>query len=371
MNPAMPPAPPRPPESQADSQAEKASPAPAGAALTPEWVRWVTEQLLRGCTPESMLAVMTAAGVDARASAELIELVPVNAVYIAAEGRAQQLRKLESTLANLQLLWEIDPMYGIVDKRVSVSEDEFIDRYVRGCRPLVLTGHTRDWPAMRRWSPADLKMRFGHVDVEVQAERQANPRYEEDKASHRRTVRLGDFVDQVLAGGESNDYYLTANNEALRRPDFAPLLDDIGSLPPCCDRAELAGRSSFWFGPGGTVTPLHHDTLMLFHTQVVGRKRWRLVSPLQGQRLYNTNGVFSPIDLDAVDLRQFPLFEGVRVLEVVVWPGETMFLPLGWWHQVRALDVSVSFSYSNLALPIPNQFTYFDPVPRAVPSTDV
>jgi hypothetical protein len=155
MNPAMPPAPPRPPESQADSQAEKASPAPAGAALTPEWVRWVTEQLLRGCTPESMLAVMTAAGVDARASAELIELVPVNAVYIAAEGRAQQLRKLESTLANLQLLWEIDPMYGIVDKRVSVSEDEFIDRYVRGCRPLVLTGHTRDWPAMRRWSPAD------------------------------------------------------------------------------------------------------------------------------------------------------------------------------------------------------------------------
>ena len=145
------------------------------------------------------------------------------------------------------------------------------------------------------------------------------------------------------------------------------MLDDIGTLPPCCDRAEQAERSSFWFGPAGTVTPLHHDTIMLFHTQVVGRKRWRLISPLQGQRLYNTNGVFSPIDLDAIDLRQFPLFGGVRVLEVVVWPGETMFLPLGWWHQVRSLDVSLSFSYSNLALPIPNLFTYFDPVPRAVP----
>ena len=363
MNPSMPPAPPRPP----GSQAEKAPPAPAGEPLTPEWLRWTTEQLLRGCTPESVLATMVAAGLDAQASAELIELVPVNAVYIAAEGRAQQLRKLESTLANLQLLWEIDPMYGIVEKRVTVSEDEFIERYVRGCRPLVLTGHTRDWPAMRRWSPDDLKVRFGHLDVEVQAERQANPRYEEDKASHRRNVRLGDFVDQVLGGGETNDYYLTANNEALRRSDFAPLLDDIGSLPPFCTRAELAERSSFWFGPAGTVTPLHHDTLMLFHTQVVGRKRWRLISPLQGPRLYNTNGVFSPIDLDAVDLRRFPLFGGVRVLEVVVWPGETVFLPLGWWHQVRALDVSLSFSYSNLALPIPNLFTYFDPVPRAVP----
>ena len=363
MNLPLPPAPPRPPT----TSAEEAPAAPPGTPLTAEWVRWVTEQLLRGCTPESVLAVMGAAGVDAQASAELVALVPVNAVYIAAEARAQQLRKLESTVANLQLLWEIDPMYGIVDKRVSVSEDEFIERYVRGCRPLVLTGHTRDWPALRRWSPDDLKARFGHLVVDIQAERQANPRYEEDKALHRRTVRLGDFVDQVLAGGETNDYYLTANNEMLRQPGFAPLLDDIGSLPPCCDRAELPARSSFWFGPGGTVTPLHHDTIMLFHTQVVGRKRWRLISPLQGPRLYNTSGVFSPIDLDAVDLRQFPLFEGVRVLEVVVWPGETMFLPLGWWHQVRALDISLSFSYSNLALPIPNQFTYYEPVPRAVP----
>ena len=106
---------------------------------------------------------------------------------------------------------------------------------------------------------------------------------------------------------------------------------------------------------------------MLFHAQVVGRKRWRLISPLQGPRLYNTNGVFSPIDLDAIDLKQFPLFEGVRVLEVVVEPGETMFLPLGWWHQVRALDVSLSFSYSNLALLIPNQFSYVDPAFHAQP----
>ena len=50
--------------------------------------------------------------------------------------------------------------------------------------------------------------------------------------------------------------------------------------------------------PAGTVTPLHHDTIMLFHTQVVGRKRWRFISPLDTPRLYNHNNVFSPIDLD-------------------------------------------------------------------------
>ena len=91
---------------------------------------------------------------------------------------------------------------------------------------------------------------------------------------------------------------MTANNEVLRRPEFAPLLADIGSMPPACDRAQLANRSSFWFGPAGTITPLHHDTIMLFHTQVVGRKRWRFISPLDTPSLYNHFEVYSPIDLD-------------------------------------------------------------------------
>ncbi len=157
----------------------------------------------------------------------------------------------------------------------------------------------------------------------------------------------------------TNDYYLTANNEVLRRPEFAPLLADIGTLPDFCDRAQLAARSSFWFGPAGTITPLHHDSIMLCHTQIVGRKRWRFVSPLQWPHLYNFSGVFSPIDIDKPDLGRYPAYAHATVLEVVVEPGETVFLPLGWWHQVTSLDVSMSFSYSNIAAP--NHYTYNDP----------
>ena len=56
-------------------------------------------------------------------------------------------------------------------------------------------------------------------------------------------MRLGDFVDQVLAAGASNDHYLTANNEVLRRPEFAPLLADIGTLPDYL-RRRPAGRNA-------------------------------------------------------------------------------------------------------------------------------
>jgi hypothetical protein len=332
---------------------------PVGRPLDDGWRQWVAENRLRGCTSESMLATMTGAGLDRQASVAALNELERNPVYLAALRHQQLLHKLESVVGNLQLLWQSAPDYAVVEKREQLSREEFVERYVRGCRPVIITGLARDWPALKRWSAQDLKQRFGHLEVEVQAERQADPQYEVNKLQHRRRVRLGDFVDQVLAAGPSNDHYLTANNELLRRPEFAPLLADIGSLPDYCDARQLARSCSFWFGPAGTVTPLHHDTLMLFHTQVVGRKRWRFVSPLETPRLYNYYDVYSPVDIDRPDLNRYPDFAQVKVLDAIVEPGETMFLPLGWWHQVTALDLSLSFSFSNPA--VPNSFSYRNP----------
>jgi hypothetical protein len=340
--------------------------APSHRALDASWQRWIVEQRLRGCSVASILKIVEGAGYARLDAERTIAALDGNPAYAAAQGLQQRFAKLESIALNLQRLWASDPRYGTVEKRADLATEDFAAQYVRGCRPVVLTGHTRDWPAMRTWSPEDLKRRFGHLGVDVQAERHADANYEENKLRLTKRVNLGSFVDQVVQGGISNDYYLTANNELLRRPEFAPLLEDIGSLPPLCDRSQLAERSSFWFGPAGTVTPLHHDTLMLFHTQVVGRKRWRFVSPLEWSRVYNLRNVFSEVDLERPDPARFPAFEEATVLEVVVEPGETMFLPLGWWHQVSSLDVSLSFSYSCLA--VPNQFAYPDPaLPLAVP----
>jgi ribosomal protein L16 Arg81 hydroxylase len=338
------------------------APKPTQAAFKPlddGWLQWIAENRLRDCTPESMVQTMVAAGIEPSACHAAVMQMEMDPVFLAARKHQQLYRKLESVLANQQKLWQINPQYGVVERREGISREEFVERFVIGSRPLVLTAAAQDWPAMVRWSPQDLKERFGHLDVEIQAERSADPNYEQNKLNHRRQVRLADFVDQVLAGGATNDYYLTANNEALRRPEFAPLLDDIGTLPDICNRNALPKTSSFWFGPAGTVTPLHHDSIMLMHTQVVGAKRWRFISPMQTPHLYNYNNVFSPIDIDAPDLNRYPRFKDVSVLETVVGPGETVFLPLGWWHQVAALEVSMSFSYT--CLDVPNTYSYANP----------
>jgi hypothetical protein len=52
----------------------------------------------------------------------------------------------------------------------------------------------------------------------------------------------------------------------------------------------------------------------------------------------------------------------VRVLDVVVEPGETLFLRLGWWHQVDALAISVSLSLTNID--VKNGYRFCNPTMR-------
>lgn len=321
--------------------------------------QWLAEHLLRGSAPESLVESLVAAGVERQAAAAALVTLAQDPIFLAARRVQQSQRKLESVVGNLQKLWERSPGYAHIEKREDIPTDEFLERYVAGCRPVVIKGLARDWPALQRWTPQALKRDYGHLDVAVQRGRNSDPDYERNKVALRRTEKLGDFIDCVLGGGPSNDYYMTANDEVLRRPEFAPLLRDIGPLPYYCDASTLAGAVSLWLGPAGTVTPLHHDTLMLFHTQIVGRKRWRFISPLEWPRVYNSVGVFSPVDVERPDPVRFPAFAQTKMLEVVVEAGETMFLPLGWWHQVGSLDVSVSMSFTNLV--VPNQFSYVDP----------
>lgn len=342
----------------------KPPPLPRPAALldlTPDWLQWLAENRLWDCDPATMLDTMVAAGQNPEHSAAAVAQIDSDPVFQAARRHQQMLRKLESVCANLQQVWQQHPGYAVIEKRRGLGRDEFLAHYVRGCRPVVLTDIAEDWPALRRWSPADLAARFGHLDVDVQVGRNTDSLFEQNKEQLRQRMKVSQFVDLVLSGGATNDHYLTANDEMLRRPEFLPLLQDIGRMPPVCDAALLHTAASFWFGPAGTRTPLHHDTLMLFHTQVVGRKRWRFVSPLQTPLLYNRMGVYSPIDLDAPDHARYPRLREAVVLETVLEPGDTLFLPLGWWHQVTSLEMSMSFSYTNLAADVPNEFSYANP----------
>lgn len=92
------------------------------------WLQWIADNRLRGCTIESMLQTMAAAGLDPGACLEALRAIEASPGFVAARKLQQLYRKLESVLANQQRLWQSAPDYGRIEKRGHVSRDEFIER---------------------------------------------------------------------------------------------------------------------------------------------------------------------------------------------------------------------------------------------------
>ena len=165
----------------------------------------------------------------------------------------------------------------------------------------------------------------------------------------------------ITRPGAANEAYLTAYNSARNSEAFTPLREDVRLLDKFLDPAKDNPSGMMWIGPAGTVTSLHHDLTNNLIAQLVGRKAVKLLPPSEVGKLYNDWHVFSEVpDLEdpGIDLSRHPRLSEVRIYDVVLHPGEIIFMPLGWWHQVKALDFSITITYTNFRWPNDAYATY-------------
>lgn len=103
-----------------------------------------------------------------------------------------------------------------------------------------------------------------------------------------------------------------------------------------------------FLGPGGSKTPLHVDPCLThaWLAQVRGRKRFILYKPAHLQHLYDAAG--HPADVREPDRLNHPTFDLATPYEVVLQPGDVLFVPAGWAHQVECVDDSISLTHNFL-----------------------
>lgn len=236
------------------------------------------------------------------------------------------------------------PLQGLGAGTVPLSAERFWREHWELNRPLVLRGYAKDWPA-RGWSFAGLSECFGDAPIEVEVDRDPKRHFEGRWV----TTSLAAFLAD-LESRPGNDRYCIARNKNLEKA-LAPLLDDVVVDPELFDANRLSGGSSLWIGPAGTTTPLHYDTTHILFTQLVGRKRFGLVSPDWAGLMLRLDGFYVLGDLAAVPPG--------ALCEVTLEPGDALFLPAGWFHRVVALDASISFSL--LCFRRPNDFSWCHP----------
>jgi ribosomal protein L16 Arg81 hydroxylase len=236
--------------------------------------------------------------------------------------------------------------YAISKVAVPAFKD-FVEDYYSQNKPVLLQNAFDKWPA-RNWTPDSLLEVIKDSEIQIQFDRESNPNFELDSLKHKKTMPFSEYHDKVQNGGRSNDFYMTANNAEYNQTAVEPLFVDVKNFADgYFDESEHAKRSFIWYGPEGNYTPLHHDRTNNMFLQVYGRKRFLLLPPNQTPYLYNDREVFSPIDLRKINTKKYPLAEKVTPIEILLEPGDTLFIPIGWWHQVESLDVSISITMTN------------------------
>jgi LPS sulfotransferase NodH len=324
--------------------------------VCPAWKQWIGQSKLLGVKDDEMIAVLIHNGYS-RTSASAAVGQASGDDYLAGAAHAQKRWQGGASMLNvLGELARLDAGLGTIEYCAAPSRSIFRDRYYAANRPVILTGLMCHWPAMTRWTPEYLMSVAGDQIVEVMTGRDADPKYEVNSRAHRYEMRFADYVDMVHSGRVTNDYYLVANNGFFGRPGTQPLLGDCPIFPQYLQSTYRAEQFFFWYGPAGTVTPLHRDVCNILIAQVSGRKRYRLIPASQWACVYNNDGVFSDVDAADPDLEKYPRFRDAAITDFIVQPGEVLFMPVGWWHHVQALDVSMTVTFTSFVFP--NHFTW-------------
>lgn len=238
---------------------------------------------------------------------------------------------------------DADEGFEPIERAEAPSREEFRKLYLRRSRPVILTGMTRDWLPPDRWSMDGLVARHG--DARVIAAALARGRLSDDPRAGVlfEKVELRQFVGSLAMSGAPSHYVMAPTW------NFGPNLEREYRVPPYCAGAPHL-RAKVWLGKAGTVTPVHRDVPHNLNVHLTGRKRWILYSPRQSRSLY-PRGLFSSmpnfahIDPENPDYERYPRFRDAKGLRATVGPGETLFIPHGWWHHTRSLDDATSMNF--------------------------
>ncbi|PQE05147.1 domain-containing 5 protein [Rutstroemia sp. NJR-2017a BVV2] len=251
-----------------------------------------------------------------------------------------------------------------------------------GPEPLIITGALEDWPARgeRPWNKPSYLLRKtigGRRLVPIELGRS----YVDDGWGQK-IITFKEFMDQYILREPRNNstgylaqHDLFAQVPSLRVdicvPDYcyttpppphhsSPLAEKHSKLPQLDEPLLNA-----WFGPAGTISPLHTDPYHNVLCQVVGRKYLRLYAPRESAKLYprgvedggvdmeNTSaldvGILAGLDGTKEEqdnaMLQFPDFASAAFVDCILEEGECLYIPVGWWHYVRSLSVSFSVSF--------------------------
>ncbi|KAJ2772624.1 hypothetical protein IWQ56_001270 [Coemansia nantahalensis] len=245
---------------------------------------------------------------------------------------------------------------GQIARRDDISVEDFVRDFLEPNVPVVLGPRFTDgWTARRLWVTADgrpdyarLAALYGDAQVPVA---ECGTAFFSDQ--QRTTMPFSAFVEAWQRGPRAGlyckDWHFARHGAAPQAYAPAPpLSNDWLNVFYDHGAPELDDDYRFcYMGGDGTWTPFHEDVFRSYSwsANICGAKQWLLVAPGQNELFTDQTGSWV-YDMTAPDEARFPRARQARRIEFVQHAGETVFVPSGWWHQVRNIGDTISINHN-------------------------
>lgn len=223
------------------------------------------------------------------------------------------------------------------------SMEHFYKNYILTDKPVILDNCINHWPALQKWKDQNYFINLAGprtVSIEI------GSKYT-DTDWTQKLITIEEFIKQYIYQTEGPTGYLAQYQLFDQIPE---LKNDITEPEYCCfsDSNESVNVMA-WYGPKGTVSPLHHDPKRNLLTQVVGEKQLFLFAPTDAPYLYPHDHELlnntAQVDPRQVDLEKYPKYRHANPYYCILKPGQMLFIPPKWWHFVESLSISFSVSF--------------------------
>ncbi|XP_040582367.1 tRNA wybutosine-synthesizing protein 5 [Lepeophtheirus salmonis] len=224
-----------------------------------------------------------------------------------------------------------------------LSPEIFHRDYFLKEKPVVITECQPHWHGFA-WTIPSLVDKCGDNEVSIRGETHKDS-YRVGKAYNIRKDSFRNYAHELLTSHpRSLKSYLAVASVAQAFPQLLPITLPIDAL-----LGKLHLGPYLWVAHKGHYEFCHFDPDDNFLIMIQGRKNLRLFKYDLDILYPNPLGsegktIQSRIDLDNPDFKSFPKFREAHCEYTTLHPGEILFIPAFYWHQVSALDDGISMN---------------------------